>query len=178
METAECPFCNLPAEEVIWEADLVVAFRDRFPVSEGHTLVISRAHHETYFNANPWEQAEIWRAVNEVKLSLDREFLPSGYNVGFNVKESAGQTVMHLHVHVIPRYEGDVPDPRGGVRGVIPSKQLYKAEPPSSAASIIEDRGSAFRADPFAGLSGFVAGEEAHFAPVLVSCPINNFTYF
>jgi HKD family nuclease len=74
---------------------------------------------------------------------------------------------MHLHVHVIPRYEGDVPDPRGGVRGVIPSKQLYKAEPPSSAASIIEDRGSAFRADPFAGLSGFVAGEEAHFAPVL-----------
>jgi superfamily II DNA or RNA helicase/diadenosine tetraphosphate (Ap4A) HIT family hydrolase len=119
-----CPFCDLDAP-LTHESELVVAFRDRFPVTEGHTLVIPRRHVETYFDANAFEKAELWRAVDAVKIALDAEFRPQAYNVGFNAGRAAGQTVMHLHIHVIPRREGDVEDPQGGVRGVIPAKQKY-----------------------------------------------------
>lgn len=119
-----CPFCDLDAP-LTYESDLVVAFRDRYPVTEGHTLVIPRRHVETYFDANAFEKAELWRAVDAVKAALDAELHPHAYNVGFNAGRAAGQTVMHLHIHVIPRRTGDVEDPRGGVRGVIPGKQKY-----------------------------------------------------
>jgi diadenosine tetraphosphate (Ap4A) HIT family hydrolase len=120
-----CPFCALDDACVVYQHDLVFAFRDRFPVSDGHTLVVPRRHVETYFDLGAMEQAELWHAVEVVKLELDRELQPDGYNVGFNAGTAAGQTVMHAHVHVIPRFAGDVPDPRGGVRGVIPGKQRY-----------------------------------------------------
>ncbi len=123
-----CPFCNLRAPRLSWASDLVVAVRDQFPVSTGHTLVIPRRHVPTYFDASAEEQAEIWRAVREIKARLDDELSPDGYNVGFNAGEAAGQTVMHLHVHVIPRFRGDMDDPRGGVRHVIPSRGNYKRE--------------------------------------------------
>src|SRR5438132_6262402 len=120
-----CPFCSLPVDALTWASKLAVAIRDRFPVSPGHTLIITRRHVETYFTTTPEEQAELWRAVEEIKRGLDQELHPDGYNVGFNAGEAAGQTVMHLHVHVIPRFRGDVDDPRGGVRHVIPARGNY-----------------------------------------------------
>ena len=126
-----CPFCELPAEDRTWSGELVFAFRDRYPVSPGHTLIVPERHVATWFDATGEEQRALLDAVHEVKAQLDRELAPrpDGYNVGFNAGEAAGQTVMHLHVHVIPRYRGDMDDPRGGVRHVIPSKGNYLAQP-------------------------------------------------
>jgi len=104
---------------------LAFAIRDKFPVSQGHTLVIPRRVVETWFDASREEQAAIFELVEEVKKQLDEELRPDGYNVGFNAGVAAGQTVMHLHVHVIPRFNGDMEDPRGGVRHVIPEKGNY-----------------------------------------------------
>jgi diadenosine tetraphosphate (Ap4A) HIT family hydrolase len=123
----DCPFCSLPPERIVWQSDLVVVIRDAYPVSQGHTLVIPKQHVETYFDAFAGEQTAIWDAVERVQADLDEALdpPPDGYNVGFNSGEAAGQTVMHLHIHVIPRWKGDVEDPRGGIRGVIPGKQRY-----------------------------------------------------
>lgn len=126
----DCPFCSVSKPEEVWSSELVFAIRDRYPVTEGHTLVIPRRHVGTYFEATPAEQAELWRAVDVIKAELDASMAPDGYNVGFNVGSAAGQTVMHLHVHVIPRRAGDMDDPRGGVRGVIPDRQKYGAHAP------------------------------------------------
>ena len=120
-----CPFCAVPDADLVWRGALVMALRDRFPVTNGHTLVIPRRHVATYFDATEAEQAELWRAVAELKQALDASHQPHGYNVGFNAGAAAGQTVMHLHVHLIPRYEGDVDDPRGGIRHVIAGKAKY-----------------------------------------------------
>lgn len=110
-----CPFCDLEDKSLVYESDLVVALRDGFPVSNGHTLIIPRRHVATYFDANAMEKAALWHVVEEVKHALEEEYEPDGYNIGINTGVAAGQTVMHLHVHVIPRYAGDVDDPRGGV---------------------------------------------------------------
>jgi superfamily II DNA or RNA helicase/diadenosine tetraphosphate (Ap4A) HIT family hydrolase len=120
-----CPFCQLPADDLVWSDGLVVALLDRYPVSPGHTLVLPRRHVATWFDASPEEQLAIWHAVDKVKRQLDEAHRPDGYNVGFNAGAAAGQTVMHLHVHVIPRFTGDMDDPRGGVRHVIPSRGNY-----------------------------------------------------
>ena len=129
-EPSPCPFCRLapePSPGSSGSSALVFALRDRYPVSPGHTLLIPRRHIPTWFEATKEEQLALLDAVREVKEELDRELdpPPDGYNVGFNVGEAAGQTVMHLHVHLIPRYRGDMEDPRGGVRGVIPERQKY-----------------------------------------------------
>lgn len=122
-----CPFCALPDERIFWSSDRVVAIRDAFPVTPGHTLIIPRRHVPDYFAASEVERAACWRAVAEVKELLDATLdpRPDGYNLGLNAGRAAGQTVMHLHIHLIPRHHGDVPDPRGGVRGVIPGRQKY-----------------------------------------------------
>lgn len=131
--------------------------RDGYPVSPGHTLILPRRHATTWFDATADEQREIGRAIAAVREQLDRELKPDGYNIGFNAGVAAGQTVMHLHVHVIPRFHGDVEDPRGGVRGVIPALQKYDPTVPP--------RGD----DPFASLRMFVPGEDedSEFLPVL-----------
>jgi diadenosine tetraphosphate (Ap4A) HIT family hydrolase/5-methylcytosine-specific restriction endonuclease McrA len=122
------PFLSLPASRHVASNALAFAIEDGFPVSPGHTLVIPRREVRTWFDATPAEQAAIFALVDEVKRLLDARLpKPDGYNVGFNAGEAAGQTVMHLHVHVIPRYRGDMDDPRGGVRHVIPSKGNYLA---------------------------------------------------
>lgn len=105
--------------------ELAFAFRDRFPVSRGHTLVVTRRVASDWFSATADERTAILALVEVVKKQLDEELHPDGYNVGFNAGEAAGQTVMHLHVHVIPRFKGDMDDPRGGVRYVIPSRGNY-----------------------------------------------------
>ncbi len=126
--------------------DLAFAIRDAFPVSPGHTLVITRRVVPDWFSATADERAAVMALVEHVKAERDHaEPRPDGYNVGFNAGEAAGQTVMHLHVHVIPRYRGDVLDPRGGVRHVIPSKGNYLAPP--SAEHALATGGTA---DPFA----------------------------
>ena len=105
--------------------DLCYARYDRYPVSPGHLLLIPFRHVAGLFDATDMEQAALLALVREAKDFLDDRFHPDGYNVGVNVGKIAGQTVMHLHVHVIPRYAGDMEDPRGGVRGVIPEKRVY-----------------------------------------------------
>ena len=98
----------------MWSSGLVIVVRDRFPVAPGHTLVMPLRHVATYFDATPWEQAELWRGVADLKKLLDGTHRPDGYNVGVNAGDAAGQTVMHRHIHVIPRAVGDMDDPRGG----------------------------------------------------------------
>jgi diadenosine tetraphosphate (Ap4A) HIT family hydrolase len=94
-------------------------------VNEGHALVIPKRHVADFFELAASERNACFELVAEVKAKLETRFLPDGYNVGINVGAAAGQTIFHVHIHVIPRYTGDVASPRGGVRGVIPSKQSY-----------------------------------------------------
>jgi superfamily II DNA or RNA helicase/diadenosine tetraphosphate (Ap4A) HIT family hydrolase/SOS-response transcriptional repressor LexA len=127
------PFLSVNEKDWIASNELAFAFLDRFPVTRGHALVVTRRVVPTWFDASPEEQAALMSLVNGVKQRLDETLAPkpTGYNVGFNCGETAGQTVMHVHVHVIPRYLGDVPDPRGGVRYVIPEKANYLVDEPS-----------------------------------------------
>jgi len=121
-----CFMCSVEAGKIVAENDLAAAFRDGFPVSPGHTLVITKRHAATWFDATAEERLAVFDLVDEVKTSLDAELHPDGFNIGFNVGKAAGQTVFHLHVHVIPRFTGDVDDPTGGVRLVVPDKGNYK----------------------------------------------------
>jgi diadenosine tetraphosphate (Ap4A) HIT family hydrolase len=121
-----CPFCNPTTDRVILlESEFAFAIFDKYPVNEGHALIIPKKHLANYFDLPMAEQTACWALVNQVKEIVAKQYNPAGFNVGINVGETAGQTVHHVHIHLIPRYEGDVEDPRGGVRGVIPSKQKY-----------------------------------------------------
>lgn len=120
-----CPFCEIQPTHWLLQNKHAFAIRDRYPVSPGHSLIIPRRHVPTFFEATPDEQGAVMALVQAIKAQLDEELSPDGYNVGFNSGEAAGQTVMHLHVHVIPRRRGDVDDPRGGVRFVIPESGNY-----------------------------------------------------
>ena len=123
-----CPFCNIAESDRLIETDLVIGFLDRYPVNPGHLLLVTRRHVGTWFDATEQEQAALMNAVDDavafIESHLDRR--PDGYNVGFNAGYAAGQTVMHLHLHVIPRFDGDIEDPRGGIRGAIPDKRVYE----------------------------------------------------
>ena len=119
-------FLELPRSTWVASNDLAFAIRDRYPVTKGHTLVVTRRLVATWFDATPDEQRALLSLVDDLKASLDRDLKPDGYNVGFNAGTAAGQTVPHLHVHVIPRYDGDMDDPRGGVRHVLPGRGNYK----------------------------------------------------
>lgn len=125
MSNTDCIFCNIPQEKVIAENDLCFAIYDDFPVSEGHVLIIPKRHVADYFSLTEDEVMAIQIMLREIKMKLDADLSPDGYNVGINVDKAAGQTVFHVHVHLIPRFKGDVENPRGGVRGVIPDKQKY-----------------------------------------------------
>ena len=129
------PFLAIPAAEWVCANELALAIFDRFPVSPGHVLVITRRVVPTFFECSSKEQQALIDLVGEAKRLLDERLdpKPDGYNVGFNCGSAAGQTVPHVHVHVIPRYAGDMPDPRGGVRHVIPEKGNYLAGPPVAA---------------------------------------------
>jgi diadenosine tetraphosphate (Ap4A) HIT family hydrolase len=121
-----CFMCSIESSAIVAENDLALAFRDSFPVSPGHTLVITRRHVRDWFQATRDEQVAILDLIDQVKKQLDDQLHPDGYNIGFNAGQAAGQTIPHLHVHVIPRFEGDVDDPTGGVRLVIPDKGNYR----------------------------------------------------
>ena len=120
-----CPFCTLPAERVINDSPYGMVIRDGFPISPGHTLVIPNRHIGSFFELSPDERQSLFDLLDAAKKVLDAEFKPDGYNIGINDGPSAGQTVPHLHIHLIPRYKGDQADPRGGVRWIIPEKADY-----------------------------------------------------
>ena len=118
-----CIFCNMQKDRIVLETDLAYAMFDAYPVSPGHMLVIPKRHVPGYFEATIQEKIDILTLVDDAKRIIDERFHPDGYNIGINIGRVAGQSVMHLHMHVIPRYTGDVPNPKGGVRGVIPKKR-------------------------------------------------------
>ena len=120
-----CPFCTLPPDRLLATRATAIAIRDAFPVSPGHTLIIPRRHVASFFDITDAERADLLALLSSARHDLDREFHPAGYNIGINDGAAAGQTVPHLHIHLIPRYAGDQPDPRGGVRWVIPDKAAY-----------------------------------------------------
>ena len=121
-----CPFCKAESErDIIASSSLSVAFFDGFPVSPGPALIIPKRHVASFFDLSKEEQRDLLNLADRVKRIVEERYHPDGYNIGINVGEAAGQSIFHVHMHLIPRYQGDVPNPRGGVRGVIPAKQNY-----------------------------------------------------
>jgi diadenosine tetraphosphate (Ap4A) HIT family hydrolase len=125
MTTRLCPFCTLAPQRILIADEFGIVFRDAYPVSPGHTLVIPRRHTGSLFDLSDDERAALFNLVARAKKTIETEFKPSGYNLGINDGQAAGQTVPHLHVHLIPRYVGDQVDPRGGVRWIFPDKADY-----------------------------------------------------
>ncbi len=123
-----CPFCQLPAERVIQQGEFAFVIRDGFPISPGHTLIVPKRHIASFFEVTDAERAELLSLLASARDDLDRQFHPAGYNIGINDGAAAGQTVPHLHIHLIPRYDGDREDPRGGIRWVLPDKAAYWAK--------------------------------------------------
>ena len=120
-----CPFCTLPATRILGGDDLALIASDGFPVAPGHTLIVPRRHVASFFEATAAERASLLQLLDQAKAIVDAEFGPDAYNIGINDGRVAGQTVPHLHIHLIPRYAGDSADPRGGVRWVLPEKARY-----------------------------------------------------
>jgi diadenosine tetraphosphate (Ap4A) HIT family hydrolase len=121
-----CVFCNrVVSGELVVKNDLAVAFLDAFPLNPGHCLVVPRRHESDFLALTPEEKAAVWALVAFVRRHIEADRTPDGYNIGINVGEAAGQTVAHAHLHVIPRYLGDVPDARGGIRWIIPARAAY-----------------------------------------------------
>ena len=119
-------FDEIPESEHVCGSNAFFVIRDRFPVSEGHSLIISRRSDAvTYFDLSSDEKQELLQLIEEVKTELESKLSPDGYNIGMNCGAAAGQTVMQFHCHIIPRFNGDMDDPRGGVRLCIPSKGNY-----------------------------------------------------
>lgn len=137
MSDQSCVFCTVDPNHTFYRSDLIVGLWDQFPVSRGHALLVPRRHIATWFDATSEERSELLNAIDVARDVISASHRPDGFNIGINVGAAAGQTVFHLHVHVIPRYNGDVHDPRGGVRHVIPSKANYLAHQTSSKAGAI-----------------------------------------
>jgi diadenosine tetraphosphate (Ap4A) HIT family hydrolase len=109
--------------------ELAVAVYDGYPISPGHSLIVPRRHIDDLFALTQEEQTAIWALVAPVRQNIEKDRSPDGYNIGINIGATGGQTVPHAHLHVIPRYSGDVQDPRGGIRWIIPSKAAYWQKP-------------------------------------------------
>ena len=120
----QSPF--LDKRDKLFENEVGFVIYDGYPVSKGHCLIIPNRVYPDYFDSTPEELKGLNDLIFKTKELLDNKYKPTGYNIGVNSGEDSGQTVFHLHIHLIPRYKGDVDDPRGGVRGVIPSKQKYQ----------------------------------------------------
>lgn len=125
MTIKPCPFCTLPPERIAGNNDHAVWIRDGFPVSPGHSLVIPKRHVASFFEVTAEERTAMLALLDEAKVAAEAESRPDGFNIGINDGPAAGQTVPHLHIHLIPRFKGDQVDPRGGVRWVIPEKADY-----------------------------------------------------
>jgi diadenosine tetraphosphate (Ap4A) HIT family hydrolase len=120
-----CAFCTLPSDRILGQNELAVWIRDGFPVSPGHSLVIPKRHFGSFFEGSIEERQAMLELVDAAKQAAQMDLAPDGYNIGINDGPAAGQTIPHLHIHLIPRFKGDLEDPRGGVRWVVPSKADY-----------------------------------------------------
>ena len=125
MTERPCPFCTLPDMRVVSQNEHAVVVLDAYPVTLGHSLVIPKRHVGSFFETTPSERLALLTLLDHAKVRANAAHHPAGYNIGVNDGSAAGQTVPHLHIHLIPRYLGDQPDPRGGVRWVIPEKADY-----------------------------------------------------
>jgi diadenosine tetraphosphate (Ap4A) HIT family hydrolase len=121
----DCPFCNPPDSNEWHSNDQGIVLWDGFPVAEGHSLIVPKTHVASLFDLAPEDQQSLWKMVAEVRELLTKKLNPDGFNIGLNDGVAAEQTVMHCHIHVVPRWNGDVADPRGGVRWVLPEKACY-----------------------------------------------------
>jgi diadenosine tetraphosphate (Ap4A) HIT family hydrolase len=120
-----CPFCTLPESRIVAENAHGLVIRDAYPVSPGHTLVIPKRHMGSFFELTPAERSDLLALLDQAREELQVSLHPDGFNIGINDGAAAGQTVPHLHIHLIPRFRGDHEDPRGGIRWVIPAKARY-----------------------------------------------------
>jgi diadenosine tetraphosphate (Ap4A) HIT family hydrolase len=120
----ECIFCT-PRVGLMEANELAIAFPAGYPVSPGHTLIVPRRHEPDFFSLTAEEQAALVALVNPVRARLAERYAPDAFNLGVNAGKAAGQTILHAHLHVIPRYAGDVAEPRGGVRWVLPETARY-----------------------------------------------------
>ncbi len=118
-------FSQIPVEQIIHQGKYFFLIRDRYPVSEGHTLIISNQEKMDFFELDAEERQELNDLIFIAKELIEKELSPHGYNIGMNCGEVAGQTVMHFHCHVIPRYQGDMDNPRGGIRHCVEGKGYY-----------------------------------------------------
>jgi len=125
MRTETCPFCGIPKDRIIVANDAGTAIDDAFPLTWGHSLVAPKKHVSSIFQLPVHERTELWELVGKVRKLLLDKLKPDGFNIGLNDGSAAGQTLHHAHIHIIPRYDGDVKDPRGGIRWVIPEKATY-----------------------------------------------------
>ena len=125
MNRQNCPFCSIDPERIAFSSAHGAGIWDGFPVSPGHLLIVVRRHASTWDELTDVEKAWAWSAIDQAIAAIRSRHSPEGFNVGFNLGSAAGQTISHFHLHVIPRYSGDVDDPRGGVRHVIPTKANY-----------------------------------------------------
>ena len=119
---------TIESNRIIKQTALAYAMFDGYPVTHGHVLIVPKRIEASYFKLSKEEKTAMFELVKDMKDYLDEHYKPAGYNIGWNDGITAGQTIMHCHIHVIPRYRGDMDDPRGGVRGVIPHKQKYGGE--------------------------------------------------
>jgi len=125
---SECPFCSIQQDKIIVQDSLSLTVRDTLPVSPGHTLILPKRHIASIFQATKEEVAALWEALQTARNGLLKELSPDGFNIGINDGLASGQTILHLHIHIIPRYKGDMPDPRGGIRWIFPEKAVYWKE--------------------------------------------------
>ena len=123
-----CPFCCLAAEHYLDQNDEGFVIRDLFPVNPGHTLIIPKRHVGSFFTLTRQEVDGLWQLMQRAKVQLDSEFAPNDYNIGVNDGPNAGQTVPHVHIHLMPRYVNDTADPRGGVRNIIAERAIYRQQ--------------------------------------------------
>ncbi len=124
-DNQKCPFCTLNPMRIIASNVHSLVIMDGFPISPGHALIIPKRHIASLFDATMEEREALFDLLEIVKIELQEKYNPNGFNIGINDGAAAGQTVMHLHIHLIPRYAGDQPDPRGGVRWIFPDKADY-----------------------------------------------------
>ncbi|MFD2247202.1 HIT family protein [Pontibacter ruber] len=118
-------FFQIPEDRILYKDDLFFIIRDKYPVSNGHSLIISNKLRTDYFDLNEEEKLHLIKVIEVCKQLIEKEFTPDGYNIGMNCGEVAGQTVMHFHCHLIPRYKGDMDNPRGGIRHCVVGKGYY-----------------------------------------------------
>jgi len=120
-----CPFCQPDPNNILLECLLTYALWDNYPISTGHVLIVPKRHIPSLFNANLEEQTALLVTLDQARQHLNQAYHPDGYNIGINDGKTAGQTIPHLHIHLIPRYQGDCQDPRGGIRWLFPEKAKY-----------------------------------------------------